>query len=141
MSYSSIEWVGVLLAIVVNFTAGFLWFGPKTFYPVWMRAMGKAPNHNPGETQNMAVVFGLTLVGTIVQAIVLALIFDLLSRANDGVTVMMGIGAGLVVGIGVAATSLGHRLFAEHGLKVWLLEVGSDVLNFTLMGFILSLFY
>ena len=35
------------------------------------------------------------------------------------------------------AASLGHRLFAGYGVKVWLLEVGNDVLNFTLMGAIL----
>jgi len=141
MSYSSIHWIGVLLCIVASFVSGFAWFGPKTFYPVWKRAMGQSPTDDPGESQNMAVTFGLTLIGIIVQAIVLALILDLLDRATGRVTLVTGLGTGLVVGIGAAAMSLGHRLFAGHGVKVWLIEVGNDILNFAIMGLILSFFY
>ena len=103
--------------------------------------MGQSPTDDPGESQNMAVTFGLTLIGIIVQAIVLALILDLLDRATGRVTLVTGLGTGLVVGIGAAAMSLGHRLFAGHGVKVWLIEVGNDILNFAIMGLILSFFY
>jgi len=141
MSYSSIHWIGVLLCIVASFVSGFAWFGPKTFYPVWKKSMGQSPTDNPGENQNMAVTFGLTLIGIIVQAIVLALVLDLQDRAVGKVSLVAGLGTGLVVGLGAAAMSLGHRLFAGHGIKVWLIEVGNDVLNFAIMGVILSFFY
>ena len=46
---------------------------------------------------------------------------------------------GLLIGIGLrAASSLGHRLFAGAGFRVWLIEVGSDVVNLTIMGIILG---
>jgi uncharacterized protein YebE (UPF0316 family) len=89
----------------------------------------------------MAVTFGLTLVGIIVQAVLLALILDLVDRATGRVTLASGLGTGLIVGLGAAFMSLGHRLFAGHGIKVWLIEVGNDVLNFVIMGAILSFFY
>ena len=142
MSYSSIQWIGVLICIVLNFMSAFTWFGPKTFYPVWQKALKTPSDSNPHEGQNMAVVFGLSLIGSIVQAVVLALIFDLLQRAiGHHVGLVVGLGTGLVIGIGAAATSVGHRLFAGHGLKVWFIEVGNDILNFALMGAVLGLFY
>ena len=118
-----------------------MWFGPNAFYPAWKRAMGSNQKSEAANTQNMALIFGLTLIGIITQVIVLALIFDLLERATGGVTLGVGMGVSLIVGIGAAATSLGHRMFAGHGLKAWGIEVGNDVLNYLLMGFILSLFY
>jgi len=33
---------------------------------------------------------------------------------------------------------LGHRLFGGHGYRVWLIEAGNDVLNWTIAGSILS---
>ena len=131
----------VLLCIVVNFVSSFAWFGPNTFYPIWKRAMGSEQKTEITSSKNMAFVAGLSLVGIIIQAIVLALIFDLLERATGGVTLGAGLGVGLAIGIGVAATSLGHRMFAGHGLKVWSIEVGNDVLNYLAMGLILSFFY
>jgi|GEM_PF-1812200 len=38
----------------------------------------------------------------------------------------------------VVVTNPWHRLFAGQGFRVWLLEVGSDVLNFGLMGAVLG---
>ena len=44
MDFGSINWLAVLLATIVSFVSGFIWFGPKTFYPVWWKALGKSPN-------------------------------------------------------------------------------------------------
>jgi hypothetical protein len=55
---ANINWIAVLLATLVSFISGFIWFGPKTFYPVWWKAMGKSDKEEPGSHQNMTVVFG-----------------------------------------------------------------------------------
>lgn len=140
MDFGSINFLGVLVAFLVNFVVGFIWFGPKTFFPVWWKAIGKTGD--PGEGANMGVVFASTAVAGLVSATGLALIFDLLARTGSDIDLSLGLGTGLIVGIFVmAAPALSHRLFAGNGFKVWLLEIGSDVLGFALMGVALSYFY
>ena len=41
MTFHGLNFVGILIAFFVSFASGGLWFGPKTFYPVWMRFMLK----------------------------------------------------------------------------------------------------
>jgi hypothetical protein len=140
----TLHWVGILAAVVAAFVANFVWFGPKTMYPVWARALGKDPASPPGGTESMGLVFGLTVVGSVVQAITLAWLLQataLLYRATD-VSLVFGALTGLAIGAGIAAaTSLGHRLFAGQGLVVWAIEIGGDLLGLTIMGAVLSFWY
>ena len=136
---SNINWIAVLLATLVSFVSGFIWFGPKTFYPVWWKAMGKSDKEEPGSHQNMAVVFGTIVVALFVQALFLSIVLSWFAASNGSLTATSGALAGLIVGVGiVAATPLSHRLMGGHGFKVWALEVGNDVLNFVLMGLVIG---
>ena len=61
------------------------------------------------------------------------------AQSNPNFGVLEGGLVGLFLGLGLAAaSSLSHRLFAGQGFKVWILEVGSDVVNLTIMGFIIG---
>ena len=140
MDFGAINFAGVLVAFLVNFVIGFIWFGPKTFFPIWWKAIGKTGD--PGDGANMGVVFGSTAVAGLISATGLSLIFNLLSKTNGDVSLILGLTSGLIVGVFVmAAPALSHRLFAGNGFKVWLLEIGSDVLGFVGMGIVLSFFY
>ncbi len=140
MDFSSVNFVAVLVAFLVSFVTGFLWFGPKTFFPVWWKAMGKTGD--PGEGADMKVVFASTAVAGLVSATGLALVFDVVASSSGDLNALTGFTTGLIVGVFVmAAPALSHRLFAGNGFKVWLLEVGADVLAFALMGVALSFFY
>ncbi len=140
MDFGSINFVAVLVAFLINFVIGFIWFGPKTFFPIWWKAIGKTGD--PGVDANMKVVFSSTAIAGLVSATGLALVFDLLARTKGEVNLITGLSTGLIVGIFLmAAPALSHRLFAGNGFKVWLLEIGSDVLGFVGMGIALSFFY
>lgn len=140
MDFGAINFVGVLVAFLVNFVIGFIWFGPKTFFPIWWKAIGKTGD--PGDGANMGVVFGSTAVAGLISATGLSLIFNLLSKTNGDVSLISGLTSGLIVAVFVmAAPALSHRLFAGNGFKVWLLEIGSDILGFVGMGIVLSFFY
>lgn len=141
MDFGTINWVAVLVAALVNFIAGFIWFSPIGFYPAWWRAIGRDPSQEPGQGQNMGAVFGMVTVAVFVQAIVLALLVGLYQSANGDVSLGAGLALGAVVGVIGAAASLGHRLFSNQGIKVWIIEVASDVLNIALMGIVFSFFY
>ncbi|MSX73744.1 MAG: DUF1761 domain-containing protein, partial [Actinobacteria bacterium] len=40
MTFTGLNLLAVLAAFAVSFISGAIWFGPKTFYPVWMKAKG-----------------------------------------------------------------------------------------------------
>ena len=141
MDFGTINWVAVLVAALVNFVAGFIWFSPIGFYPAWWRAIGRDPSQEPGQGQNMGAVFGMVTVAVFIQAIVLALLAGLYQSANGDVSLGAGLALGVVVGVIGAAASLGHRLFSNQGITVWIIEVASDVLNIALMGVVFSFFY
>ena len=131
-----INWLATGVATLVMFALGGIWFGPKTFFPIWWKAMGRSESEQPGG-QNMGQVFGLTAVGQFVQALILGVICSQFAATNwlSGATV------GFMVGLGFNGLgTISHRLFAGHGLKVWIIEVASDILNLTVAGAIFGAF-
>jgi hypothetical protein len=123
--------------VVTVFISSF-WFGPKLFFPLWWRGMGKSESDKPGAGQNMGVVFGLTFVASFIQPLFVAVLLHALYP--QGPSIAEGIGASLFLGVGiVAASSLGNKLFAGFRSSVWLLETGNHLLNYTLYGIILAL--
>ena len=136
----TIPWLGVLLAFAVAFVANFLWFGPKTMFPIWWRALGHSDTEQIENGDGMAEVFGLTVIGLLVQTLTMSWILQASAALYDqDITVGAGLLVGTLVGVGIAAaTSLGHRLFAGQGLTVWAIEVGGDIIGLTLIGGVLS---
>jgi hypothetical protein len=136
--------LGVLLAVVVSFVANFIYFGPKTMFPIWWRAIGKSPEDQPGDTgQSPAMMFGPVVVASIVQALLMSWVLQAVAKLYNtaDVSLVTGTLVGLAIGIGFAAApALGHRLFSGQGFKVWLIESGGDILGLTLMGAVLSFF-
>jgi len=139
MFLAELNWLAILVATLAAFAAGAIWFGPKTFFPLWWKLMGKGPDTQPGSSGNMAVVFVSTFVAAFVEATAVASVIHFVAATDAGFGTLQGGLTGLLLGIGLAAaSSLSHRLFAGHGFRVWLIEVGSDVLNLTIMGLILG---
>ena len=135
MEISNIHWVAVLVSALVGIASGAIWFGPKTFYPAWSKAMGRSESEVPGNGMNMGIIFGSTFASQFAQAIAMAIILTGVNQPNF----VKGALVGLVVGAGIAAaSSLGHRLFGGQGFRVWALEVSNDVINLILMGAILG---
>lgn len=139
MAFASLNWLAILGATFGAFLAGGLWFGPKTFFPVWWRAMGRDPSVKPAGDMNMGLLFGSTAAAAFVQAVVVALVCQLSRAGNPAFSAVDGALVGALLGVGLAAaSSLSHRLFGGFGYKVWLIEVGSDALNLTIMGLIIG---
>jgi hypothetical protein len=130
-----INWLSVAVATIAGIAVGSLWFGPRTFFPVWWRAMGKTPEDQPGGA-NMAVVFGGTFVAIFVQALILAVILSALDQSG----VVAGVATGALLGLVGASASLTHTLFGGQSRWAWLLEAGSDIVGLAAMGAVIGLF-
>jgi hypothetical protein len=141
MTFSGINLVAVLIAFFVSFISGAIWFGPKTFYPVWMRAKGTASGQLTAEQNKPALLFGGTILGILVQTFTLALIINSLQSNGVDLSTLQGAGIGLALGVGIGMfASLSHRLFSGESLKVWIIETANDALNLTAAGAIITFF-
>lgn len=142
-----INWLAVFAASFAFFVVGALWFGPKTFYPVWMKAQGR---EMPTERVEMTggetgLMFGGTFVAAVIQVSTLAVVLELISQGTLTYNVFTGAAAGFLLALGFTAFgSFSHRMFSHNenrpykALKVWLIEVSQDVVSLTIAGAILG---
>ena len=142
-----INWLAVAVASLVMFVIGAIWFMPKTFYRGWMKAQGRTM---PTERVEMSagstvLMFGGTFVGTVVQAITLAVVINLAQAVDPTIGAVGGAAIGALLGFGIgAASSFSHRQFGQHNHKqfdavwVWVLEVGQDITSLTVAGLIIG---
>jgi Protein of unknown function (DUF1761) len=146
ISMSSLNFLAIFVASLVSFVIGAVWFGPKTFYPIWMKALGReVPTERIQMTGGQTLLmFGGTYLAALIQVLTLSLIIAL-ARSAGPVSVGTGALIGFVFSVGLGAfASLSHRMFAQpngevyRSLKVWLIEVGQDVVCVTIAGVILA---
>ena len=141
MTISGLNFIGVLVAFVVSFISGAIWFGPKTFYPVWMKARGVESGELTQNQNKPALLFGGTAVALLIQIVTLAIIITSLQKFQPDFGILDGAGVGFALGVGIAmCASLSHRLFAGEGLKVWIIETANDAINLTIAGAIIGFF-
>ena len=141
MTFSGLNFVGVLVAFIVSFTSGGIWFGPKTFYPVWMKAKGIATGQLTTQQNKPALLFGGTILGVLVQTLTLGVIITSLQVHNPDLGILDGAGVGFALGVGIGMfASLSHRLFGGDSLKVWIIETVNDAINLTIAGAIIAAF-
>jgi hypothetical protein len=141
MTFSGLNFIGILAAFAVSFISGAIWFGPKTFYPIWMKARGIASGQLNTNQNKPAILFGGTIVGVLIQTLTLGLIINSLQQHQDNFGVLDGAGVGFALGVGIAMfASLSHRLFGGENFKVWIIETANDAINLTIAGAIIAFF-
>jgi hypothetical protein len=138
MTFTGLNIIGVIVAFGFSFVSGAIWFGPKTFYPIWMKERGIASGQLNSNQNKPVLLFGGTILGVLIQTLVVGLIINSL---GDDVSVSTGAVVGLALGVGIAAfASLSHRLFGGESLKVWIIETANDAINLTVAGAIIAFF-
>ena len=142
MFLANLNWLAIFVASLVSFVSGAVWFGPKTFFPVWWKAMGKDSSEAAGSGSNMGVVFAATYLGQLFQVTAMAMVIAGARFAYPEFSLAEGVSLGVIVAIGlISASSLSHRLFAGQGFKVWLIEVSNDAINIVIASVILTLWF
>ena len=116
MSFSvlgELNWLAVIVAAVVYFAVGGLWFMPRVFGNIWMRAIGWEPTE---EDRPSAAVY----LGPLVTCLVAAIALGMFAYATGSDTFGEGIVLGLVAGIGVAGAVLAvTAYFDPKSPKPW----------------------
>jgi len=141
MTFTGFNFLGILVAFGFSFVSGAIWFGPKTFYPIWMRERGIASGQLNSNQNKPVILFGGTIIGVLIQTLTLGLIINSLQHAGTDIGITDGAGIGFALGVGVSMfASLSHRLFGGESLKVWLIETANDAINLTVAGAIIAYF-
>lgn len=128
--FADINWLAVVVATASSFALGGLWYGPL-FSKAWMRLTGMTKEK--GAQASMALTFGGTAVLNLLIAVALALLMG--SHAGWHA----GLHTGLFSSLFFVATSIGViYLFEQQPLKLWLINSGYQVVNFSIMGSIIG---
>ena len=126
-----VNYIAVVAAALSAFVIGGIWYS-ALFGRQWMAASGQS--EDTLKSGNPAIIFGGSLVLNLIQAWVLAMFIG----PND---LQYATFAGLSVGLCWVATALGvNYLFERRSLRLWLINGGYFVLQFTIMGAIIGAF-
>ncbi len=126
-----LNFVAVLVATVVGFGFGFLWYSRFMFGHAWLAAIGKSKE----ELGKPAKAMALSFVTTAVTAVVLSLFISWIGVVD----MTEGLLVGLYAGAGLVATSLfSDYLFCGRGMKLFLIQAGYRVSTLALMGAVLG---
>jgi hypothetical protein len=121
----------VLVATLVSFAIGGLWYSPLLFARAWMREAGLDEAFL--KQANMARIFGLSLACNLVMA------FNLAAFIGDKASLSFGLFAGAATGVGWVAMALAVvYAFERRSATLWLINAGYQVVALTAMGAILG---
>lgn len=133
VDFSTLNWFAVIVAAVSSFALGAIWYGP-VFGKRWQELV-KLSDEDLADA-NMAQIFGLSFVLTLIIAFALAsAIGAVLPEPN----LVSGLLLGLEFSLVFVATAFGiNYLFARQPIALYGIDVGYMVLMFALMGAILG---
>jgi hypothetical protein len=128
-----IDWVAAIVAGLVGYFPGALWYSSALFLKPWAREMGMDLTAPPPRKHG-----GLMIVLGMIVSLVMAAIFALLIGADpaleEAVLAALGCAAGLIGG----AFAIQY-LFEGRSLRFWAINAGYHLVQFLLFALILSL--
>jgi hypothetical protein len=127
-----VSWIAIVVAALVSFLVGGLWYSPALFGKAWQREAGVTDEQL--KSGNMARIFGLTLILSLLAAWMFA------TFLGPRPSLALGFGAGFSAGLFWVASSFGiNYLFERRSLKLFLINGGYHTLQFTIIGGAISL--
>jgi hypothetical protein len=128
----------MLVAALSTMAVGFLWYSPMLFARPWTVLMGYDPDDKAklAEMQKSAgPSYGLSLVASLVSALVLAKIIGLATTPSA----LQGMEVALAVWLGFVTTvQLTNSLFSQQPAKLYFINTGYQLVCYLAMGAILG---
>jgi hypothetical protein len=132
-----VNYIAILVAAVVSFFIGALWYSPLLFAKQWVKATGKSEEEIAEGSSTFAYI--LTFIAWLIATYVLAVIIDYGVNLYSSPQFLYGMLAAFLCWFGfVAAISLVHSLFAQRPTALWLIDSGYVLVAFLISGAILA---
>ncbi len=147
MHYPPINWLAVLVAAIVIFVLGGLWYSPVLFARRWIALQGRTEEQVRAQaaSANMPLLYVGAAVTSLLIAFTLALILGHIARdpamaqPDGGISAAHGAMIGFVSWLGfVASTSYATASFSGKPKQLWLIDTGYNLVCFVLAGIILA---
>lgn len=130
-----IHYHSVLVAAILAFVLGAVWYSPALFASAWMRAHG----YGDEQIARMRARAAKSYASSFVCFVVMAVAMDALIGRVQPVGVLGGLKLGALVGVGFAAmASLIANLYSDKPLAAWAIDAGYQVGYVVLMAVVLT---
>ncbi len=134
MNLSELNFLAIILAALSSFVLGGIWYSPWLFQGPWLDSCGLTELDL--RRANPIVLFGVSLVLAFLATFALAVFL------GPDPQLGIAVGSGFTVGLCWVATSFGiSYLFEQRPLKLFLINGGYFVLQFSTIGLILGLWH
>ena len=129
-----INFLAVILAAVVAFGLGAVWYSPLLFAKQWMEFNGYGPEHVKAMQANAKKAYGISFVCQLVIAFALALLIAIthMSALSAGIKLALVCWLGFAVSLGLMA-----NVYSNKPIKAFMLDAGYQLVYFVVMGIIL----
>ncbi len=135
MIFSKINYLAVILAGVINFGIGMIWYSPFLFGKMWQKGQGYSESEL--KKNNMYLAFGGSFVLMTIMALGVALF--LAHCLEPGIDWKVGAMHGFFLGILFVGPSIGiNNLYGKQSLMLWIIDAGYQITYLTLSGGILG---
>lgn len=130
MDPSNVNWLAVVVAAVLTFALGGLWYSPLLFGRAWQRLVGL---EDARLKQHLARTFGGAAICAVIAATNLAFFL------GKDATLGFGLGAGAATGVGWVSTAVTTTfLFERRPLSLVAIDAGYHAVAYTMMGALLG---
>ncbi|HLW74933.1 MAG TPA: DUF1761 domain-containing protein [Gammaproteobacteria bacterium] len=135
MGYLHINFLAAVVAAVVAFGLGWLWYSPILFGKQWVAWNGYTPEKIQVMQKGMLKAYGISFACFLVMSMLLAV----LMRICHISAVVAGAKLGFLCWLAfVATTGLTASVYSDRSLKAWSLDAGYQLVYLVVMGVILA---
>jgi hypothetical protein len=129
---SSLNWIAVVIAAVVYFVLGALWYSPLLFANPWMKVQGKTAE-DIDDPNPIIYLYSFILQFLGVASLALFITAMEIETVLNGAIIGFGAGAGLVFTLSGAT-----GLFMDENMRLHFINNGYHVVGLTVAGLILG---
>lgn len=131
MALGGLNYLAIIVATVLSFLLGGLWYSDALFGRIYRAGIGKRPEELGGAALPLTLNF--------VTALITAIVFAELIRRLNLQTAGEGLAFGLAIGIGIIGASMASDFaFNRFSLAFFLVEAGYRVVLSVIMGVLLT---
>ncbi len=131
--FSSLNWISVIVATLVYFVLGAIWYSPVLFGNIWMKLRDLNPETME---QPNPIIYLYSFILQFIAVVSLALFITALGVDSAGNGALIGFGAGAGFVFSLAGTT---GIFTEIPMKLHFLDNGYHVVGLVLAGLVLGM--
>lgn len=131
LSLCNVNWLSVIVATLLAFAVGGLWYSPVLFGKIWAKETGMTRNEE--NKPNTLLIFGTTFVLEFTSTLLMDMVL------GKEACLVSGLKLGAIISLGWVSTSFGTSyLFSQKSFKLFLIDAGHFVVWFILAAAILG---